>query len=316
VVASQQLQHWNMRLPPEALALMQAQHGLITRRQLTSMGCTEDSVDGMVRRDQLDAVFRGVYCWPGSAAPPEQRVLAAVLRCGQGARAGGLTACALHRLEGFQLDGPLQIVVPSERWVRGVPFTVRYGPPILPADRATVAGIPTVSVTRALIDVGDEVLPKRLRVAVDSACRNGLLTVDWLDRQVRAHGRSPGALAMRRLLDSGALGQESEGERVMASVFAGSELQLEWGCWLLPGVRVDAVDRPALLVLEYDGRRHHTLESDQHADGWRQRLLEAAGYRVERITWVMIHDHSASLVARMERIRRERLALFQPNRRG
>jgi hypothetical protein len=121
---------------------------------------------------------------------------------------------------------------------------------------------------------------------------------------------------MRRLLDSGALGQESEGERVLAAAFAGSELQLEWGCWLLPGVRVDAVDRPALLVLQYNGRRHHSLDSDQRADGWRQRLLEAAGYRVEPITGIMLRDHAAATVARIERIRRERLARFQPNRRG
>lgn len=126
-----------------------------------------------------------------------------------------------------------------------------------------------------------------------------------------AYPLHPGRARARAWLAEGVLAQESEGERALASALRAAPVQPEWGMWLLPDVRVDAVYRAARLVLEYDGRRHHTLESDRDADQRRQQRLEGDGYWVERVRWEDLRDRPGETVARVEAVRRSREALLR-----
>lgn len=122
-----------MLLPRAVTGLMTAQHGLITRQQALRARIPATAWDAMVHRRALERVHRGVYRASGSARPPEQRLLAAVLRGGRGARIDGVLAAALHGLEGCDLDDRLTIVIPSDRRVTGVSFTVHVGPDVVMA---------------------------------------------------------------------------------------------------------------------------------------------------------------------------------------
>lgn len=299
-----------MALPKPVTDRMRPQHGLITRPQCLAHGMTPDEIDGLVRRRAIERVHRGVYRQLGSAAPPEQTLLAAVLRAGRGARIDGAAALALHEVEGFSLDCPPSVVVPANRTVTGVDFTVHSGPDVQPGDRATVRGIPAVTPARAQIDIAVDGITARFRNAYDFARRKGLYSAEWLERRAKAQPEHPGAAIVLAFLDSGAGSQESDGERNLSKLLRFAPVQPEWGVWLFHDVRVDAIYRAARLVLEYDGRETHSLPEDIAADFERQRRLEAAGWRVIRVTKAMLRDDPVGTLAMIERIRLEREAEF------
>ncbi|HEY8338530.1 MAG TPA: type IV toxin-antitoxin system AbiEi family antitoxin domain-containing protein [Egibacteraceae bacterium] len=299
-----------MLLPADLTDLMVAQHGLVTRKQCLAHGMPAPTIDAMVHRGALERVQRGVYRSPGSAQPPEQRLMAAVLRGGRGARIDGALAGALHGLEGCTLDDPLSIVIPSDREVTGVAFAVHEGPDVLPGEAATLHGIPTVTVARALLDLAVDGISKHWRVAYDSARRLGLIVPAWLERRALANPDHPGAEHVLAFLDGPEAAPETEGERALAALLRYAPVQPEWGVWLLPGIRVDAVYRAARLVLEYDSREWHTLDSDIAEDVARQRQLEEAGWLVVRVTRRMLREDPVGALAMIERLRLEREAIF------
>lgn len=221
---------------------MSRQHGLITRAQALSGGVSPAVLEGWLRRGVLERVARGVYRLPAVVVSPEQGLLAAVLRCGDGARAGGHSSGWLHRLEGLDMPGYPDIVIPRGRHVRrdALPYTVRAT--VLPrADNATVQDVPCLSATRALIEIAPQLNGKALRVALDSARRRRLTSLTLLRSRVKALADHAGSRVVARLLASGEADPESEGERVMQRFLAPLGLPLEWGVTdLVPGRRLDA----------------------------------------------------------------------------
>lgn len=144
--------------------------------------------------------------------PVEQPLLAAVLRAGEGARLAGQQALALYGLEGASLSGAPVVIVPPSRVVRGVAFQVRRGG-VDVADRATVRGVPTLRVERAVIELARDASDKRIRQAVDSGRWLGRLRVERLVRRAGELGSHPGARRLLRLYADGTFTPESEGER-------------------------------------------------------------------------------------------------------
>ena len=74
--------------------------------------------------------------------------------------------------------------------------------------------------------------------------------------------------------------------------------------------RVDFAYPEARLVVEVDGRRHHTAMLDRESDRARDNRLVAAGWRVVRFTWKDLTSRSAWVVTLL----RELLAPTSPNR--
>lgn len=279
-----------MALPDDVLTLLAGQHALACRAQLVALGYSPKVVDGWCRRGFLVREHRGVLRQRGAPRTPEQRVMAAVLRGGEGARADGWASCWLHGLEGFTAQ--VGIVVPFPRQVSSAGFPVRTTY-LSPADCTTVRDIPALSAARALIEVSLVVSEKKLRVAIDSARRRGLLTIDWLERRAADLRTLHGARSVLEVIGSKVLEQESEGERFLARFLVGID-GFEWGVDdVVPGRRLDCFHRAALLVFEYDGRDHHVLPTDRDKDGLRDievRNTKVDGVRLEiiRITKGMV----------------------------
>ncbi len=108
-----------------------------------------------------------------------------------------------------------------------------------------------------------------------------------------AAGNSHGAKAIVRAVLSGTFAHESEGERLTAALFYDTEVELDFNVWVLPGIRVDALWKSARLIIEYDGRAHHTLPTDREWDEARDARLRAAGYAVVRISAADLRDPHA-----------------------
>lgn len=295
-----------MALPTALIVNMRRHKGLVTRPEALHAGVPRTTLDSWVARGLLEAVEVGVFRQPGSAAPDTQHLLAAVLRAGHGARLSGWSACALHRLEGFELTAVPWVVIPVDRRVRGVEFVVQRS--TLPrADFATVAGIPTVTPVRALIDAAARVSAKVLRVAIDDARRRGLVDLERLLDRAVALGRHPGALAIRRMFGSGVLDQDGELERQLALALATVGLRPIWGMEVLPGVVPDACFPEASYVLEGDSRRWHTIESDLAADLSREGLLHADAWHITRVRPTDLLHRGEELLADIVAIRQQRI---------
>ena len=270
-------------LNSRALTLMSEQYGVITRPQLLRCGHTEGQVEGLVARAALEKAQCGTYRLPGGAIPPEQPAMIAVLRCRPVARLTGPFVLGLLGIEGFSRADPFEVLVPPGRQVRNVPFTVRRDP--LPGRFVARIGVfPAVTATRGLVEsrriVGDE----RLTPGIDSARWRGLTRVDRLLRCAVELGRDPGARAVRKLIETGALDHESQGERAVAALFADYDPPLAPQVWITPRIRVDFVWEDAKLILEFDGERYHGLPDDREDDRRRDRELNVLGYHVEHIT--------------------------------
>jgi hypothetical protein len=219
----------------------------------------------------------------------EQRLMAALLRAGPEACAGGPSACWLHGLEGFGPDWQPWVLVPPARKVQRASFTIaRAG--WNARDERTVRCVPTVSPQLALIDAAALVTEKRTRVAVDSGRRLGLLRVDRLAERANEAGGRRGAAVVRRICASGQLGQDGEGERLMARLFRRGDPQPRWGVWIYRDAQVDALFPEARLAVEFDGKIHHSIDADPDHDSRRELRLKRDGIEVIRITCSMLRD--------------------------
>ncbi len=259
----------------------------------------------------MDRVHRGVVRIPGAPETDEQRLWAALLRCGEHAVAGPAASCWLHGLEGFD-ELVVSVVVAAPHRCRGTDFPARTRHDV-EGDRVTISGMPALSAARAIIEVAHRLTDKQLRVLIDSARRKRVLTIERLRHRAEELSDTPwsrrGARAVLRVVGSGALDQESENEREIAAFLATTTLQLEWQVSdLVPGRRLDAVDREATLVLEIDSRLWHTLGSDRDDDGLRDlEIQEACGYAVFHLTLGMVRFKPEETRRHLDAVRAQRV---------
>lgn len=88
------------------LRLAARQHGLMTARQLVTLGYTKDAIYRRLRSGVLFRVHRGVYAVAGTRDSFDFRVMAAVLAGGQGAVASHRCAAVLFGLRRLRCDVP------------------------------------------------------------------------------------------------------------------------------------------------------------------------------------------------------------------
>lgn len=301
-------------LPAPVLRLTSRQLGLVTRAQLRAvaddLGLSVKAVDFWVRRRQLQPVYPGVYRLPGCPITVEQHALAKVLRAGVDAAADGEMTCGLFGMEGYRLgQRPGGVLVPAGQRVTGVPFPVRAT--TLPhGHRATVACVPALTPTRALVELARIERGKRWRVAFDSARRLGLTYPARLLQCARSLVPHHGAVACLALLaDATVVDRDSEGERDLGWLVRGIDPPPEWQVSdVVPGRRFDFGWRQALFFIEYDGRDHHVLPTDRDHDGLRDLQSAASGVQVLRITAGMLREEPARTRATIIRILHRRLA--------
>jgi len=67
------------------------------------------------------------------------------------------------------------------------------------------------------------------------------------------------------------------------------------------GIEVDFLFSFARLIVEVDGARYHHTHFARRNDADKQARLEAAGYRVIRLTWDQVTQRPAQTAARVER---------------
>jgi hypothetical protein len=219
--------------------------------------------------------------------------MAAVLACGEGALLSHMSAAALWGLAKPR-GGSIEVSAPIGRRRPGI--AVHEGA-IDPSDRVFVGSIPVTSVARTLFDLAEVVDQRRLERAWEEADRLRLLELKELEKVcARGHGRR--ALKPIRSLMEAALepvGTRSPLEDRFALFCRERGLPAPaFNCTVL-NREVDALWPRERVIVELDGFEFHGHRAAFERDRTRDAALQAAGYRVLRLTHLRLEGESEEI---------------------
>jgi Transcriptional regulator, AbiEi antitoxin/Protein of unknown function (DUF559) len=269
------------------------QYGVVSRRQLISLGLGEDAIDARLRLGRLHRLHRGVYAVGHEAIAREGHWMAAVLTGGTGSVLSHRSAAALWGIATF--SGAIEITSPRNTRSRGA---VRRHWALLPPDEVTVLdGIPVTSVHRTLFDYAGISPVDRLEAAVREAefrrLWDRLSLPALLARYPGSRGNANLRLCLERLGRTPGFTRSDLEELFLPfldrfglprpHLNARLEAQGQW-------IEVDCLWRDECLIVELDSRVAHETRAAFEKDRDRDRRLQAVGWRVVRITWHQLHD--------------------------
>ncbi len=258
------------------------QHGVLSRQQLVVAGLGRRTIARRVEAGRLYRLHRGVYAFGRGEVTPRGKLMAAVLACGDGALLSHRSAAALWGLCGTP-HGDVEVSAPRGRTRPGIAVH-ECGVPR--EDRAIVNRIPVTSVARSLFDLAEVVDEHRLDAAFEEADRLGLLELRALE-EVCARGQGRHALPrVRRLIDAARFPEPARSSlKARFLVFCRDhDLPTPQTNVLVLNREVDAFWPKPRLIVEVDGWSFHRHRAAFERDRARDAAMQAAGYRVIRVT--------------------------------
>ncbi len=274
---------------------------MITRAQLSELGLSRDAIDYRLGLGRLRPMYRGVYAIVGPRLLTQHgRWMAAVLACGPGAVLSYLAATALWQIRG---GTRLEVTVPRGRKERK---GIQLHWADLPDDEVTIHhGIPVTTVPRTLLDISAVVQHAEFRSAMRQAEQLRLTDRLWLGDLTERYPRKPGIAIVRAVVEEAKRGltlTRSELEELFLAFLIDAALPPPVTNVLIESMEVDCAWPEQRLIVELDSRSVHDTRDAFEADRVRDRRLEAAGWRVIRVTWRQLHDSPEELEADLRRL--------------
>jgi very-short-patch-repair endonuclease len=279
--------------------LAQRQHGIVTARQLRTLGVSPRGRDYRVAVGRLHRIHRGVYAVGHRTLSEHALFIAAVAAIGADAALSHVSAAALWRL----MDHNGDVDVTTMRSVKRRPgIQVHTTRSLPPSDVTHHCGIPVTTPARTVLDLADVLEQRRLGRIVHEAEVQRLVTNAEL--RARLDGR-PGAAELRAIVDEGPVRTRSELEDATYDLLRRHGFPRLDANTTLPGLppwlEVDFHFPGTSLVIEADGDRFHASRWRRRMDARKQAVLEAAGFRVIRLTWEQVTGDEAQTVRRLRR---------------
>jgi predicted transcriptional regulator of viral defense system/very-short-patch-repair endonuclease len=289
--------------------LAQLQHGVVARRQLRTLGLSDEAISHAEAVGRLHRVLRGVYAVGLPASGQRPRAMAAVLACGAGAVASHLSAAALL---GLVDRGPVvvDVIAPGQRGRKIDGVRVHKVAAPLPQEAGTVDGIPCTSPGRTLADLAGVVGVRTLRSAFERAAARRMLDLEAVEAARRPHQR--GGPALRALADewraaapiASTLRLKSPLEAMVLPLLARRGLpapRANAPVRLVPKwIEVDFLWADERFVLEADSRDFHGTEVAFERDRWRDRELMRVGFSTLRVTRLQAESEADAVAAAIE----------------
>jgi hypothetical protein len=276
-------------------------HGVVAAAEVRACGLSQQAIAYRVSIGRLHPLHRGVYAVGHAAVTREGCWLAAVKACGCGAVLCLRSAATLQNILRWEDRFPDVLVlgesVPRHERINGHRTTY------LPAHHVTtVRGIPVTTAERTLLDLAAVLPAKQLRRAVRQSQFLKLTTIGSLIAVLHGPGPTRGRTKLARIIGTDAAPTQSELEdAVLALVVRGGfALPAVNAPLFLAGRRIvpDFCWPEERLIIEADGP-HHDDPLERAADLGRQRILEAHGYRVIRVTWAQAIAHPTATLRRI-----------------
>jgi very-short-patch-repair endonuclease/predicted transcriptional regulator of viral defense system len=283
--------------------LAERQHGVVARRQLAALGLGRGAIDARVRIGHLQVLHRGVYAMGHVPLSIRGRWLAAVLACGDRAVLSHRSAACLWGLARPR-RGPIDVTNP--RGSHG-PAGIRLHRSKLTEDEWTVeARVPITSVARTLLDLAEVLDEDGLRRAFEEADRLKLLRMPELERVCVRAGRRKGLPALRRLIDAARdpVMTRSPLEDRFAEFYREhlADLPAPMTNVSILDHEVDAYWPSHRLVVEMDSWEYHHHRAAFERDRKRDAAMQAAGYRVIRLTYGRMEAEPGEVASELRRI--------------
>jgi very-short-patch-repair endonuclease len=256
-----------------AIAVVAArQHGVVTTAQLATAGLGSRAIGHRVAQGRLVRRHRGVY-QVGPVAAPLSREMAAVLACGPMAALSHQSAAAIW---GFgHRDEVVHVTVEGDAARSRPGIRVHH---TLSLKAAVHNGLPLTTPARTLTDLAR------------------VLTSDELDRaEEQAHILGLVIPGEERFPEF----TRSEAERTLKALCKAAHLPAPTMNARVAGWEVDAFWPAQRLVVEIDGWRYHGTRRAFERDRRKDAALQAAGYRVVRITYRRLRDEAIAVAAEL-----------------
>ncbi len=257
-------------------------------------------MDYLLRRGELVTVLPGIYTAPVWRDLPAIRIRAAMLRHRDAVLLGAAAAHVSFWPE-VPLGGIELAVRSMPRPAPGFTFCRRRIPPelVVEHDRIRFTSPALTAIDLATVECAD---------AIDTALRTRTATLEGMYTALRLTPHRDGNRDRRRLLlDSrdepwSAAEREAHRELRAAGILG---WRSNWPVVLAGRLYYIDIAFPGLrLAVEIDGRLHETDPDVFQNDRWRQNALVAAGWRVIRFTWEMVHHHPEEMLAMIRRMAR------------
>jgi len=278
-------------------ALAAAQHGVVARPQLAALGLSLDAIDRRVAQGRLHVLHRGVYAVGHRAVTRHGHWMAAVL-------AGGPDAVLSHRsaavLWGIRAAGGTRVEIAVPRQRRPRPGIQAHHSSLRADERTVHDGIPVTTPARTLLDLAAVLTQHQLARAAERAEALRLTSPTSLEALAARHRGRPGVPAVRRVAGTVApIVTRSELERRFITLLDRERLPRPLVNVPLAGAEADFAWPDPRVVVELDGYETHGTRAAFERDRARDRALQAAGWRVVRITWRQLDDTPRRIAAEL-----------------
>jgi very-short-patch-repair endonuclease len=173
-----------------------------------------------------------------------------------------------------------------------------------PDEVTEVGGIPVTTVARTLLDLAAVLPAAHVERAIERAEALKLADRVPLDALVERHRGRRGTAALRQMAESGieAALTRSELEERFLTFLDAHDLPRPEVNTLIEGFEVDFLWRRQRLVVELDGHETHGTRAAFERDRERDRILQAHGWRVVRITWRQLHENPEAVAGDLARL--------------
>lgn len=167
------------------------------------------------------------------------------------------------------------------------------------AHRRSWHGIPVTSPARTLLDAGTSLSVAEHELAVASALRRSLVTLEQL--RALAGTRRPGSLALAAQIDrtGGPQFTRSRAERMLLHLIREARLPLPVANAKVFGEERDLVWHEQQVVVEFDGYGFHCSPEAKANEARRDGDLTIRGWRTLRVSWRDLTETPTALVARL-----------------
>lgn len=282
----------NAALDAAIARLAAAQHGIISRAQVRSVGGNSGSIDRRIHAGWLEPAAPGVLRVGGAPATWESRVAAAVLSSGTDAAASHFTAAYLLGLTD-QRPARIEVTTPRPQ-KRSRPWVAHRFRDLRPEFIAPLDGTAVTTPARTVIDIAGR-SPNAAARCADQAVRCGAMTYVDLAGAVESVARKgrPGVgearrLVARRMSWEGRTESELEDRfrRVVSSAgipLAAAQVEITDDAGII--CRADFVYHQTKTVIHLDGYRWHADRAAFQHDREVQNRLLTAGWQPFRYTW-------------------------------
>lgn len=275
------------------------QHGVVSSRQLETLGYSRVAITRGAQSGRLHRLHRGVYAVGHRSLTWRSHCLAAVLACGPNALASHTSAAWIWGLLPSS-PGSFHVTAPTRRH-RKAGLHLHYAR-LADEDRTACEGIPVTGVPRTLLDLAALQSERRLERAVERSEERGLFDLRAVEALLARASGHRGARRLRRALaiyrDQPAF-TRSRFERRFLDLVKGAGLPTPSMNFNEGGYELDVYWQAERFAVELDVYETHGSRAAFEEDRLRQENLKLMGIEMIRVTGPRFDREPTELIERV-----------------